>query len=112
MSATGDFRRARQRRGVRLTRRGRIVVVVLVVAALLTGLWLGTRQSSIASTSAADTARLGETVVPPGGTLWEIAVVADPDADPRVTVRRIMDLNGLSRPIVHPGDRLRLPSSG
>jgi LysM repeat protein len=49
-------------------------------------------------------------VVGPGETLWDIAVRDDPEGDPRVTVRRIADLNGLSDSVVQPGQRLRMPA--
>ncbi|WP_169807890.1 LysM peptidoglycan-binding domain-containing protein [Actinomadura hibisca] len=49
-------------------------------------------------------------MVEPGQTLWEIAVRASGDGDPRLTVQRIIDLNGLSGPVVQPGQRLRLPA--
>jgi LysM repeat protein len=48
-------------------------------------------------------------VVGPGETLWDIAQRNDPDGDPRITVQRIADLNGLSDSIVQPGQQLRVP---
>lgn len=85
-------------------------MVVAVVLALLSGaFWLGMRQAS-AATAGEDAGRARTAVVPAGGTLWEIAATADPDTDPRITVRRIMDLNGLADPVVQPGERVVLPS--
>ncbi|MFC5748165.1 LysM peptidoglycan-binding domain-containing protein [Actinomadura rugatobispora] len=49
-------------------------------------------------------------VVGPGETLWDIAVRDDPEGDPRITVRRIADLNGLPDSIVQPGQQLRMPA--
>lgn len=88
------------------------MIVALVLALLLGAFWLGSHQAGVASTATGDSSRPRTAVVPAGGTLWEIAATADPDADPRVTVRKIMDLNGLARPIVQPGERLRLPPTG
>ncbi len=50
-------------------------------------------------------------VVRPGDTLWGIAGRAEPGTDPRPTVRRILELNGLpDDAIVQPGQRLRVPA--
>jgi LysM domain len=104
-------------RGLRLTRRGRVVVIATVAALLLGGFWLTAGRGALAGskgghgeTSAAKTARLESVIVGRDDTLWEIAARARPSVDPRITVRRIIDLNSLSDPIVHPGQRLLLPS--
>ena len=47
----------------------------------------------------------------PGETLWGIATDTDPGNDPRLVVRRILDLNGMGGdPTVRPGQELRLPA--
>lgn len=102
-------------RGVRLTRRGRVVVVGVAAGALLACLWVSADQGAVA-VSAADATHVPvastreEVTVGSGDTLWAIAVRARPEVDPRVTVQRIMDVNSLADPIVHPGQRLLLPS--
>lgn len=106
--------------GVRLTRRGRTVLIVTVAAALLGGLWLTAGRLALAGAKGgdADKARrapaqspaLESVIVGRHDTLWEIASRARPDVDPRITVRRIIDLNSLADPIVQPGQRLLLPS--
>jgi hypothetical protein len=99
--------------GVRLTPRGRVVVVGTVALALLAVLWLGARHGA-GATSGGD--RTGRDVVPESvvvgrhDTLWTIAVRARPGADPRVTVQRMIDLNALSGSIINPGQRVLLPS--
>ena len=54
--------------------------------------------------------RSGERVtVRPGETLWQIAERVAPGSDPRETVARILDLNGLQTAQVQAGTALRLP---
>ncbi|XRQ12811.1 LysM peptidoglycan-binding domain-containing protein [Actinomadura welshii] len=98
---------------IRLTRRGRIVLVAFAATVTLVLLWLtvgpgalaGDRESRTSSTPG------NSVVVGPGDTLWEIAADADPGTDPRLVVQRIIDLNGLAGdPTVHPGQELRLPT--
>lgn len=115
-----SVRQERHAGGVRLTRRGRVVLVALVVAALLVGFWLTARRG--AGASAGDAADGAGTMTEPWGrgletvevgrhdTLWGIATRSRPGVDPRITVQRIIDLNGLPGAIIQPGQRLRLPS--
>lgn len=100
---------------VRLTHRGRAVVTAAAVAvATVVLVVLGT--ASIATTSAstgadvdASTATVTVTVEP-GQSLWEIARSAAPDTDPRATITRIVDTNGLaSAGAIRPGQRLTVP---
>jgi LysM repeat protein len=44
-----------------------------------------------------------------GDTLWEIARSVRPRRDPRVEVAQIIRVNGLPGPVVHVGQRLRVP---
>lgn len=106
MVATRGGRPARAH-GVRLTRRGRAAVVAVAVVAL-TGLWLGARAAASERAGAREAYRT--VTVHPGDTLWEIATRYTPDADPRVTVHRIIDLNGLPGPAIQVGQRLALPT--
>lgn len=105
--------RATSRRGtgLRLTRRGRLVVVVLVtllaVAALLVG-----HGTVDASTTPGGSAALRTVVVEPGETLWQISHRVAPHADPRDTVLRIEELNALAGPVVRPGQQLLVPAAG
>jgi hypothetical protein len=102
--------------GIRLTRRGRAVLILTVAFALLGGLWLTAGRGALAGANGgkggpAPTATVARESVVVGqhDTLWEIASRSRPDVDPRITVRRIIDLNSLSTPIVQPGQRLLLP---
>ncbi len=99
-------------------RRRRLVVAVLVLA-LLAGATLlvgaaaaklaGGAPSSAAGVTASAPAAPATVVVRPGDTLWSIAAAVAPDVDVRVTVDRLVALNGPT-PIV-PGQQLVLPAA-
>src|SRR5262245_1881456 len=96
---------------IRLTRRGRVVIVCAVALVLLVGLWVGARHRARA-TSGGERGPVtsGESVVVgPDDTLWGIAERTRPDVDPRVTVQRMIDLNALPGAIVNPGQRIYIP---
>ena len=101
-------RRPRAHRPARLTRRGRAVVVLVVALLLLLAFSLG-RVAPSASTSPQSRPPRQVVVVQPGDTLWGIAVASAPAVDPRVTIERILDLNGLPGPAVRAGQSLVLP---
>jgi hypothetical protein len=89
-------------------------VVTLIVIVLLAGLWVTARRGAGASPGGGAPAARGttglETVeVGRHDTLWGIASRGRPEVDPRVTIRRIIELNGLSGAIIRPGQRLRMP---
>ncbi|WP_160161063.1 LysM domain-containing protein [Actinomadura sp. K4S16] len=100
---------------IRLTRRGRAVLVAFAATLTLILLWLTVGPGAFAGSGegrGAPVRPARTVVVEPGETLWEIASAADPGSDPRVVVQRIIDLNGLAGdPTVHPGQELRLPAS-
>ncbi len=48
--------------------------------------------------------------VGPGETVWTIAAERYPDADTRTKVDEILRANGLSQPIVYPGEKLKVPN--
>jgi hypothetical protein len=94
---------------VRLTRRGRFVALLgVVLLAVTLGLLL--RQApSEAGAEARPAVGYEYVVVEPGQTLWQIAERVAPDVDPRVTVTRIQDINGLPDAGVLAGQRLAVP---
>lgn len=97
--------------GLRLTGRGRAVLVALVALLLLAGLWLGAhRGAGAASGGEARPSRMESVIVGPHETLWDIAVRTRPGVDPRITVQRMIDLNSLDGSVIQPGQRLYLPS--
>jgi hypothetical protein len=100
----GPYRPARRRR-VRLTRRGRLLLLALLVAATAFAAVL------VASASrAADPVGSRPTaVVRPGDTLWSVAERHVPGSDPFGAIEEIRRLNELSDYTVQPGQRLVLP---
>jgi hypothetical protein len=109
-------RPVRTRTRARLTRRGRIVVAVLITAGvvLVAALaWLaGTVRAEAAGSGPPASAvyhSLRSVVVQPGESLWAIAEQADPAGDPRSVMQEIIDINALRGTSVQPGQRLWLP---
>ena len=101
---------------VRLTRRGRIVVAVFMMGAMVLVAvlaWLaGTARADAAGSGSPPAAvyhSLRAVVVRPGQSLWEIAAQAAPSADPRGVIQEIIDVNALSGMSVQPGQRLWVP---
>jgi hypothetical protein len=93
----------------RLTRRGRLLVtVVLLVVAVGAAVLLGGGAPALAGTDRPTVTHARVTVLP-GQTLWQIAERAAPGSDPRETVQRILDLNGLQTSQVEAGTALLLP---
>ena len=103
---------------VRLTPRGRLVLVAvatvaasLVLALLTLGPVFAQGQSSAAEPGGAGVAPVSSTwVVQPGETLWVIAERIDPDTDPRETVARIVAMNDLPDSSVLVGQELQIPA--
>jgi Tfp pilus assembly protein FimV len=90
---------------LRLTRRGRIVIVafsLLLAAAVAVVLAPASRADAPPAT--APTA-----VVQPGDTLWSVAERHLPSRDPFAMIEEIRRLNGLDGYTVHAGQRLTLP---
>lgn len=101
---------------VRLTRRGRALVIGLGVAVAAAAALL----ISLAAAGGAQAANHGqpggggyqgmhEVVVHPGQTLWSIASTAEPGADPRVVVQQIMSANAMTSTDISAGQLLWVP---
>lgn len=88
--------RPRRASGTRLvlTRRGRIVVLVLAMA-VLTAIALTFGSATSATDAGGEHAPVTSVTIEPGQTLWDIAAEANPHGDLRHTVDRIMKLNSL-----------------
>lgn len=96
---------------LRLTRRGRMVLGVLVsvpFAAVL--MVVGSLSADAGTATSATQAATGVVVVQPGESLWQIAREVAPQADPRATLTAIRELNGLGGDTVVPGQALIVPS--
>lgn len=101
---------------VRLTGRGRLVVLValtLAVFALISvgRVWAQADASIGAATGPASSSTVTDTwVVQPGETLWTVAGAVAPDVDPRETIASIVALNALSDTAVVAGQTLLVPA--
>ena len=112
-----DTRLAPRQNTVRLTRRGRIVVTIMLTAVSVSLVVLAWLAIAARAAQAADGGRspgavyqnLTSVVVHPGQTLWSIASQAEPTADPRIVMQQIIDLNALHGTSVVPGQHLWVP---
>ena len=94
------------RPAARLTRRGRVVVVLMTLLLIvLAGFALG----RVSSQAAGPAKPVPTVTVHAGETLWDIAARVAPHADRRALVAQIEALNGLSTGRVVAGQQLRLP---
>jgi hypothetical protein len=102
------------RGGLRLTRRGRVVVLLSLVVLLLVAFSLGRvgTQAAPRPTSNHLSTPLPQTVVRPGETLWSVASRIAPGQDPRAVISAIEDLNGITDDqSLQAGQLLLLPRS-
>ena len=79
---------------------------MLALSAGLAGSWRATAGASTPSAADPITARL---TVGAGHTLWQIARTVDPQTDPRITVERIREINGLPDSSIRAGQELLIP---
>jgi len=101
-------------KSVRLTRRGRLVVLLTLLTLLLVAFSLGRFADSEAAThrpgDAAPTVPYGQTTVHQGESLWAVARRVAPDQDPRSVVLQLRELNQLDSASVRAGQQLLLPA--
>ncbi|MBK9741001.1 MAG: LysM peptidoglycan-binding domain-containing protein [Actinobacteria bacterium] len=103
-------RSARTPAPVRLTTRGRVVLLVVSTLFLALVVLLSGRFSADAGTSAGAQGRAtGVVVVQPGESLWQIAQQIAPALDPREVVTAIRALNGLGDSTVIAGQSIVVP---
>ena len=95
--------------GVRLTRRGRLVLVLAMVTIALVAFTLGRVGSSQAATDRAAHVPYAQTTVHAGETLWSVAQRVAPGHDLRDVVEQIRTLNHLDSVAVQVGQQLLLP---
>jgi hypothetical protein len=94
---------------LRLTRRGRSVLLALVatplvVAAMLIGINAGGASAGSSSTP------LTKITVVGGESLWNVAEQIAPNDDPRDVIADIMSVNQLKSVDIQPGERLAIPA--
>lgn len=96
---------------IRLTKRGRVVVsllvasVVLAVLALLS-LWAATGAQASSSEPGVEFAHV---IVQPGDSLWSVATSLAPEADTRDVIYDLVRLNHLDSSDVYVGQELAIP---
>ena len=95
---------------VRLTRRGRLLVVAVLAGLLLTAFSLGRAGSSQAAPTASPATPVTSTTVHRGETLWAVAQRIAPGADPRRVVGELQRLNHLSSSSLQVGQQLVVPA--
>ncbi|KQY59488.1 hypothetical protein ASD11_07965 [Aeromicrobium sp. Root495] len=94
---------------LRLTRRGRLAIVLAVLAAVAV-LAVAFGPSTFAGRDAGQLPPVSTVTVQPGDTLWDIAVKANPGGEVRSTIDDILKLNSLSSVSdVDLGDKLAVP---
>lgn len=102
--------------GLRLTRRGRLVLSVFALAlslGLIAILWASLAGGAQAASGRARTGSVYQgmrrVTVLPGQTLWAIAQQAEPSADPRTVIPQIMQINAITSTDLQPGQQLWVP---
>jgi LysM repeat protein len=94
---------------VRLTRRGRLVVLLLTLGVVLTAALLLSGRSTATSESGRSVPT-EKVLVEPGQTLWGIAADVADDGDVRAMVDRIEQLNALDDSMLYAGQVLFVPA--
>lgn len=95
---------------VRLTLRGRVVVAgasALAIGAL--SITLATAAQASHAGQAAPGRYAAKVEVRPGQSLWSLAEAYDPDADPRLVVQQIQQMNSMAGDQLQPGEVLWVP---
>jgi hypothetical protein len=103
-------RLAARRSTVRLTRRGRLVVLTLALLALLAAGIL-VASGSVATDEPGTPEPTRVVMVGSGDTLWGIAADVAADGDVRAMIDRIERLNALDTGMVSAGQKLLVPTS-
>jgi hypothetical protein len=92
---------------LRLTRRGRAVVLALFV--LMASLASAVLFATASRANDPEAGPAPTVVVQPHDTLWSIATRTSPRRDPYAAVADLQRLNNLTGYVVHPGETLVLP---
>ena len=94
--------------GVKLTRRGRIVVTLLLLGLLL-GAFVVFSGQSVATGDAGAPVATRTVVVGEGDTLWDIAAEVAEPGEIREAVHEIEQLNSLPGPVLTVGQEIAVP---
>jgi nucleoid-associated protein YgaU len=97
---------------VRLTRRGRIVVTAmsaLLIGAASVGLATAAQATRADGGAASPGKYVTKVVVRPGQSLWGVAEAYDPDADTRLVIADIEQMNSMTGDQLQPGETLWVP---
>ncbi len=100
---------AQRRGGVRLTRRGRLVVFVLALVTVL-AIGIALASGSVATGERGTPEPTRVVMVGSGDTLWAIAADIAEDGDIRGMIDRIEKLNALESGMVTAGQKLLVPT--
>lgn len=97
---------------LRITARGRRVVLMLAVLPVVVGIVLSALAggSALASGDLAAPVTFETVAVMPGDTLWSIADEVAPGADPRVVIEDIKRLNNLRSGMIQVGAEIAIPT--
>lgn len=96
---------------LRLTRRGRTVLGVVVLAPVLAAsIAFGLNAAPAAAGDSAESVQLTYVTVGSGESLWAVAESVAPGHDPRDVITDIIKLNGLSSANVPAGSRIAIPN--
>ena len=94
---------------LKMTRRGRAVLLVIVAIPLvILALVIGARASSATATH--ESGHLTSITVGTGQSLWQVATKIAPQSDPRDVIADIMSVNQLDSAAVYPGEKLNIPA--
>jgi len=86
-------------------------MAALLVAGLSLAVAGAAQATGHTASQRATSSDLAQVVVRPGQTLWSVAENADPNADPRLVIQQIAQLNALTSDTLMAGQRLWVPRS-
>jgi len=108
-SARSSSASAPRRSHLRMTARGRAVLLVLIAIPVV-AIALAFGLSSGGATATNSSTPLATVTVQPGQTLWQVATRLAPQSDPRDVINDIMSVNRLDSATIQPGEKLEIPA--
>ncbi|MBO9578131.1 MAG: LysM peptidoglycan-binding domain-containing protein [Microbacteriaceae bacterium] len=106
----GSFAVAAPKRRLRLTDRGRTVLILLIGLPIALWLLLAQLNGGAATGTLEDGAAVPIVMVQPGESLWTVAERVAPGADPRDVIAAIVDFNHLGSADVMAGQQIAIPA--